>query len=66
VSQQAQKVGFFPSTILLAIDGSEETELATRKAVDLANTTGSELHLLTISKGIDGADAYTTAGCKPP
>jgi nucleotide-binding universal stress UspA family protein len=50
VSQQAQKVGFFPSTILLAINGSEETELATRKAVDLANTTGSELHLVFVGQ----------------
>jgi len=46
VSQEAQKVGIFPTRILLAIDGSGEAELATRKAVDLANTTGSELHLV--------------------
>jgi nucleotide-binding universal stress UspA family protein len=46
VSQETQQVGIFPTRILLAIDGSEETELATRKAVDLAYRTGSELHLV--------------------
>jgi nucleotide-binding universal stress UspA family protein len=39
-------VGIFPTKILLASDGSDETDLATRKAVDLANGTGSELHLV--------------------
>jgi nucleotide-binding universal stress UspA family protein len=39
-------VGIFPTKILLAIDGSDETDLATRKAVDLADGTGSELHLV--------------------
>jgi nucleotide-binding universal stress UspA family protein len=32
--------------ILLATDGSEEAELATRVAVELANSTGSELHVV--------------------
>jgi len=32
--------------ILLAADGSEEAELATRAAVELANSTDSELHML--------------------
>jgi nucleotide-binding universal stress UspA family protein len=50
VSHEVQKVGNFPSTILLAIDGSEETELATRKAVDLADTTGSELHAVYVGQ----------------
>ena len=40
----------FPSTILLAIDGSEETELAIRTAVDLADTTGSELHVVFVGQ----------------
>ena len=43
-------MGIFPSRILLAIDGSEETELATRKAVDLANTTCSELHVVFVGQ----------------
>jgi nucleotide-binding universal stress UspA family protein len=43
-------MSIFPSTILLAIDGSEETELATRKAVDLADTTSSELHVVFVGQ----------------
>jgi nucleotide-binding universal stress UspA family protein len=50
VSQEAQKVGIFPSTILLAIEGSEEAELTTRRAVDLADTTGSELHVVYVGQ----------------
>jgi nucleotide-binding universal stress UspA family protein len=43
-------MGNFPSRILLAIDGSEESELATRKTVDLANTAGSELHVIYVGQ----------------
>jgi len=39
-------MGIFPARILLAIDDSNEAELATRKAVDLAGGTGSELHVV--------------------
>ena len=35
----------FPTTILLATDGSKEAELAARTAVDIAATTNSELHM---------------------
>jgi nucleotide-binding universal stress UspA family protein len=36
----------FPTKILLAIDGSEDAELALLTAVDLANRTDSELHVV--------------------
>src|SRR5215208_934199 len=36
----------FPTRILLATDGSEEAELATLRAVDLADATHSELHVV--------------------
>jgi hypothetical protein len=36
----------FPRSILLAFDGSEETELAARVAVELAKSTGAELHMV--------------------
>ena len=36
----------FPTRILLATDGSEEAELATIRAVDLAQSTDSELHVV--------------------
>ena len=43
-------MSIFPSSILLAIDGSEETELAIRTAVDLADTTGSGLHVVFVGQ----------------
>jgi nucleotide-binding universal stress UspA family protein len=39
-------VSIFPTKILLATDGSAEAELATRTAVDLAEKTDSELHMV--------------------
>ncbi len=39
-------MSIFPTRILLATDGSEEAELAALRAVDLADATDSELHLV--------------------
>ena len=39
-------MGNFPTKILLATDGSEEAELAALRAVDLARSTDSELHVV--------------------
>ena len=39
-------MGIFPTKILLAIDDSEEAELAAMKAVDLADSTDSELYVV--------------------
>ena len=36
----------FPTRILLAIDGSKEAELAALRAVDLADATDAELHVV--------------------
>ena len=36
----------FPTTILLATDGSEEAKLATQAATELSRDTGSELHVV--------------------
>ena len=36
----------FPTRILLATDGSEEAHLAALRAVDLADATDSELHVV--------------------
>lgn len=41
-------MSIFPTTILLATDGSEEAELALSTAVDLANCTDSALHVVTV------------------
>ena len=40
----------FPSGILLAIADSEEADLATHKAVSLADSTGSELHVVHVGQ----------------
>jgi nucleotide-binding universal stress UspA family protein len=39
-------MSIFPTRILLATDGSEEAELAALRAVDLADATDSELHVV--------------------
>jgi nucleotide-binding universal stress UspA family protein len=39
-------MSIFPTTILLATDGSREAELAATTASDLAKSTGSELHVI--------------------
>ena len=39
-------MSIFPTTILLATDGSEEAQLAATTAADLARSTGSELHVV--------------------
>src|SRR5918999_3606375 len=39
-------VALYPTRILLATDGSEESASAVRTAVELANSTGSELHVV--------------------
>jgi nucleotide-binding universal stress UspA family protein len=42
----ALEMGQFPTRLLLATDGSEEAELAALKAVDLAERTNAELHVV--------------------
>jgi nucleotide-binding universal stress UspA family protein len=41
-------MSIFPTTILLATDGSEEGQLAAATAADLAEKTNSDLHVLTV------------------
>ena len=41
-------MSIFPTTILLATDGSEEAQLAATTASDLAQKTNSELHVATV------------------
>jgi nucleotide-binding universal stress UspA family protein len=45
-SNEKNEMSLFPRSILLATDGSEEAELAVGVAVELANSSGSELHLV--------------------
>jgi nucleotide-binding universal stress UspA family protein len=39
-------MSIFPTTILLATDGSDEAKLATEAATELSRETGSEVHLV--------------------
>jgi nucleotide-binding universal stress UspA family protein len=51
---QARRTPFmsiFPTRILLATDGSQDAELAATSAVDLAKSTGSELHVVDVFPG---------------
>lgn len=56
-------MGIFPTRILLAIDDSEEAELAAMKAVDLAESTDSELYVvhvgLTPNFLVEGSPGYS-------
>ncbi len=53
-------MSIFPTKILLATDGSEEASLAARTAVDLADKTGSELHVAFVLRTQDAPDYDTT------
>ncbi len=59
-------MSIFPTKILLATDGSEEAALAAKTAADIAQKTGSELHvvharlLLPWGAGYSDAEAPTT------
>lgn len=44
-------MSIFPTKILLATEGSKDAELALSTAVDIANSTNSELHVVTASAG---------------
>ncbi len=43
-------MSIFPTRVLLATDGSKEAALAARTAVDLAEKTGSELHVIHVHR----------------
>jgi nucleotide-binding universal stress UspA family protein len=43
-------MSIFPTTVLLATDGSKDAELATTTAADLANGTSSELHIVLVKE----------------
>jgi nucleotide-binding universal stress UspA family protein len=49
-------MSIFPTKILLATDGSRDAELARSTAIDLANSTDSELHLVTVAPGYPSYD----------
>ena len=58
-------MSILPTKILLASDGSEEAELASRTAVDLAKSTGSELHVLYVWEAANPYIEMELAGDEP-
>jgi nucleotide-binding universal stress UspA family protein len=51
-------MSIFPTRILLATDGSKEAVLAARTAVDVAEKTGSELHVIHVHRILPVPYAY--------
>lgn len=51
-------MSIFPTTILLATDGSEEATLAAETAVDIAQKTSSELHVVYVRETADNFDDF--------
>src|SRR5215203_7138748 len=45
-ARRTPSMSIFPTKVLLATDGSEVADLAARTAADLADKTGSELHVV--------------------
>jgi nucleotide-binding universal stress UspA family protein len=45
-------MGIFPTTILLATDGSEGATLAARTAIDIADKIGSDLHIVLVGLSV--------------
>src|SRR3712207_1392330 len=59
-------MSIFPTKILLASDGSKEAELASRTAAQLAQSTGSELHVLYVWEAANPyVEAVGLAGDEP-
>ncbi len=52
-------MSIFPTKILLATDGSREAELAATTAVELANSTNSELHVVHVGEFVPTLLAQT-------
>ena len=52
-------MSIFPTTILLATDGSRESQLAATTAADLAKSTGSELHVVHVGEFLPTVLAQT-------
>ena len=58
-------MSIFPTKILLAIDGSEDAQLAAITAVGVANSTGSELHVVHARFALPWTTGYYSA-TEPP
>jgi nucleotide-binding universal stress UspA family protein len=52
-------MAFFPTRVLLATDGSPDATLAAQAAIELCESTGSELHLVHVGEYVPMLFAYT-------
>ena len=59
-------MAIFPAKILLATDGSEAAEVAAQTAIELANETGSELHVVCVEEVPVTAGVYAAHGVPTP
>jgi len=55
-------MSIFPTKILLATDGSEESELAGRTAADLAKSYDSQLHVIYVEPALPMIDQFAAPG----
>ncbi len=55
-------MSIFPTKVLLATDGSEDATLANETAADLVESTGSELHVITVGGGQPDPGYYLEGG----
>jgi nucleotide-binding universal stress UspA family protein len=53
VEERIVKVSYFPTKILLATDASEDSARAAQMASEIANTSGSEVHILHVGNTKD-------------
>src|SRR5829696_163872 len=65
VRKEWEQMSTFPTKILLATDGSEDAQLAATTAVDVANSTDSELHVVHARFALPWTTGYSSA-TEPP
>jgi nucleotide-binding universal stress UspA family protein len=59
-------MSIFPTKILLATDDSQDEQLARTTAMEMATTTGSELHVLCIATGLPPYEGYLSHDVRIP
>ena len=58
-TERRASMSIFPTRVLLATDSSKDAELALTTAIDLANCTDSELHVVTVALGYPAYGIHT-------
>jgi nucleotide-binding universal stress UspA family protein len=66
MGKESAVMSIFPTKILLATDGCKEAELARVTALDMASSTDSELHLVTVAPGFPPYDGYRSHDTRIP